>query len=283
MGAPSRSSPLLPAATRVVTRPGTAATVLPRSWAKSAVISVPDDSLDHHRHPRQRRHDPVAGGKAPAVRALARGQLGDHEAVLAKLTVEVAVPPRIGDIRSAGENRDRGATGAEGPTVDRGVDSQRHAADHGEAGRRESATEVVGHVDPVGRRLPGSDDRHRRLLPGRCEQPVTPPAEERRRRVGKVPEAGRVAVGVPAEGADLRMLEIGAGATRLEAGEEVERLVGALASHGHRKLRVVEREQTRRARARPVEQPSDPSGEQADKVSATEAGVACLDHRLAIR
>ena len=67
--------------------------------------------LDHHRHPAERRHDPVARREGPAARRGPRRQLAQHQPALHDLLVEPRAARRIGDVHAGAEHRDRQPAG----------------------------------------------------------------------------------------------------------------------------------------------------------------------------
>ena len=217
--APSRSSLLLPTAAWVDTRPGTAPSVRPRSCAKSAVISVPEDSPASTTtviRP-SAAISRLRAGKLQRYGRWPGRQLGDDQPALGDLAVQVAVRARVDDVGASREHRDRRAADAERATVGGPVDAKRQAADRRDPRRRR------GHAR--GRRRRRSRRASRRACrrsstagSGRAgEQLDLTAAEEDRRLVVEGFERGRIALVVHADRAHAGMAKVRAGAARLEA------------------------------------------------------------------
>ena len=117
--------------------------------------------------------------------------------------VQRAVAHRRGPVGARGEDGDRAAAALERAAVAGGVDAERHAADDGDARRREPAAELVRRVLAVRGRLASADDRDR-LVRRQLEQAVERPGVEQRARrvvqlaqplgIGVVVDADRAAV-----------------------------------------------------------------------------------------
>ena len=98
-----------------------------------------------------------------------------------------ALARRVGDVGAAGEDRDRGTADLQRPRVGGRVDAERHAADDRDAGRRETAAEPAGDLQPVDARAARTDDRDGWGVgrPERREPPrVAGDVQDRRRVVG---------------------------------------------------------------------------------------------------
>ena len=144
----------------------------------------------------ERGDDPVAGDEAPAVRLRARRQLGDHRA--APRDRRRAAASRAPDRRRARCRRARrssrpGASSAPACAAESTPSARPETT--GTPRRRQPAPERAGDLEPVGRRPPRADDRHRVL--GLQRRRIAEDVQHRRR-VGEV--AQPLGVGVAAAG-----------------------------------------------------------------------------------
>ncbi len=85
--------------------------------------------------------------------------LGDQGAGGDDPRAQLRVPRRIADIDPAAEHGNGRAAGLEGAAVRRGVDAERHAADHLDARGAQFTTDRSGDLDAAEGRASRADDR----------------------------------------------------------------------------------------------------------------------------
>ena len=107
------------------------------------------------------RDEPVADEEAMprghgAGRVLADDEPGGGDAV-----EQLGVRGRVGAVDPAGQDRQRGPLGGEGPAVGGGIDPERRPGHDGRPGRGEPAGHVARDVHAIARGRAGADDRDR--------------------------------------------------------------------------------------------------------------------------
>ena len=109
--------------------------------------------------------EPVAGGKAPAVRARSQGRLRQEHPSLRHGLPELGVTWRIDHVQARGDDADgRAGAGSARPVVGGPVDAVGETGDDRHPGGGEVVAELGRHLPPVMGAAPGPDDRHTRAL-----------------------------------------------------------------------------------------------------------------------
>ena len=194
-----------------------------RGDERAAVVG----GLDHDGAAREPADDAVAAREVELERRRPAGELTHQRALARDGSGQLAMPLGIDAVDARAEDRDRPAASREGGMVGRGVDAGGEPAHHRDAGLRELARQLRGHVPPVFARPARADDRDRRLV----GPPQAAAHRQHERGLGDVAQRGRIRVVAPghqrgARPGELQRLGARAPGGRAERGDHGRRHVG---------------------------------------------------------